>query len=114
MAQVDFLDQFVGQDSGRIAFGDQLSIIDDIGSFADVQGLADVVVGDQYTDALGLEVMDDLFDIANGNRVDPGKGFIEQDEFRRGGQGAGDFHATPFTTGQAHAEVVANVADVEF
>src|SRR5471030_3053269 len=58
--------------------------------------------------------MDDLLDVAYRNRVYTGERFVEQDEFRVGGQGSGDFHSASFTTGQAHAEVVTDVADVEF
>ncbi len=57
--------------------------------------------------------MDDLFDIANRNRVDAGKRFVQQDELGRGGQCASNFHTTTLATGQAHAKVVANVVDVE-
>src|SRR5690606_41176022 len=40
----------VGQDGFGIAFGDQPSIIDDVGGLADIQGLADIVIGDQDAD----------------------------------------------------------------
>src|SRR5690606_12440643 len=81
--------------------------------FADIQGLAHVVVGDQYADAFGLEVVDDLLDVTDRDRVDTGERFVQQDELGRGRQRAGNLDAAAFATGQAHAEVVANVADVE-
>uniref|UniRef100_A0A1I7Y9Y7 RNA polymerase beta subunit n=1 Tax=Steinernema glaseri TaxID=37863 RepID=A0A1I7Y9Y7_9BILA len=77
-------------------------------------GFTDVVVGDQHADALGLEVVDDLLDVAHGDRVDTGERFVEQDELGRGGQCPGNLHPAPLTTGQAHAQVVADVADVKF
>lgn len=46
MAQVNLFDQFVGQDGLGVSFGDQPAIIDDIGGFANIQGLTHVVVGD--------------------------------------------------------------------
>ena len=58
--------------------------------------------------------MDDLLDVADRDRVHAGEGLVEEDEFRRAGQGAGDFHPASFAAGQAHAEVVADVVDVEF
>src|SRR5690606_36872821 len=46
VAEIHFLDQLVGEDGLRIAFGDQLPIVDDIGGFAAIQGFAHVVIGD--------------------------------------------------------------------
>src|SRR5690606_15767371 len=112
--QVDFLDQLVGQDGLGVALGDQAAFADDVGGLADVQGLAHVVVGDQYTDAFGFQVLDDLFDVAHRDGVDAGEGFVEQDELGCAGQRAGDLHPAPFATGQAHAEAVADMGDVEF
>src|ERR1700712_635530 len=113
VAEIHFLDQLIGQDGFGIAFGDQLAIVDDIGCFADVERLTDVVVGDQDADALGLEMVDDLFDVAHGDRVDARERFIQQDEFGRCCQGAGDFDAASLTARKAHAQVVADVRDVE-
>src|SRR5690606_24121333 len=61
----------------------------------------------------GLEVMDDLLDVANGNRVDAGERLVEQDELGVGRQGASNLYPAAFATGQAHAEIVADMADVE-
>ena len=55
-----------------------------------------------------------MLDIAHRDRVDTGKGFVEQDELGGRGQCAGDFYPATLTTRQAHAQVVANVVDVEF
>jgi hypothetical protein len=38
-----------------------------------------------------LEEADDLLDFEHGDRVDAGKGLVEQDQARVGGQRAGDF-----------------------
>ena len=90
MAQVNFSHQLVGQNRFSIAFSDQLPVVDDIGGFADIEGLTDIVVGDQHANALGLEVVDDLFDVAHRDRIDTGKGFVEQDELGCRGQCAGE------------------------
>ena len=60
MAQVNFFDQIVCQDGFCVAFSDQSAIVDDVSGFADIQRFTHVVVGNQYTDTLGLEVVDDL------------------------------------------------------
>ncbi len=91
-----------------------MPVIDDIGRFADIEGLTDIVVGDQHANALGFEVVDDLFDVAHRDRIDTGKGFVEQDELGCRGQCAGNFYPTALTARQAHAQVVANMVDMEF
>ncbi len=74
--------------------------MDDRGAIDDFQRFSDIVVGDQDADAATLEIVDDLADIGDGQGIDAGEGFIEQHEGRLAGQGAGDFDAAAFTTGQ--------------
>lgn len=62
---------------------------------------------------LGLEVVNDLLDVTNRDRVDAGEGLVEQNELGVGRQGAGNLHAAALTTGQAHAEAVGDMVDVE-
>ena len=70
-----------------------MSGADDIGGVADIQGLAHVVVSDQYADAALFQMANDAFDVIHGNRVNPGERLIQQDEIRVGGQPAGNFGA---------------------
>src|SRR5690554_2910020 len=70
VTEIDFLDQLVGQDGLGVALGNQPALADDVGGFADIQGLAHVVIGDQHADALGLEMLDDLLDVADRDGVD--------------------------------------------
>src|SRR5690625_925701 len=90
-----------------------MAFADDVGAFADIEGLAYVVVGDEDADAALAQMADDLLDIMHGNRVDAGEGFIEQNEGGVRRQGTGDFHAAPLAPGQAHAEVFANMREVK-
>ncbi len=71
------------------------------------------MIGDQYADALGLQVMNDLLDIADRDRVDACKGFVKKNELGCRGQGAGYLDAASFATGQAHAEAVTDVVNVK-
>ena len=87
---------------------------DDVGSVADIQGFAHVVVGNQYADAPFFQMADNALDVIHGNRIHPGKGLIQQNEIRVGGQAAGDFRPAPFAAGQAHSQGIANVSDMEF
>ena len=55
-----------------------------------------------------------MLDIDHRNRIDPGKGFIQQDEVRIGGQRPGNFHAAAFTARQADAGLFRQVTDMQF
>ena len=57
------------------------------------EGLAYVVVGDKHADAALLQKAHDALDLQHGDRVDPGKRLVEQDEARPCRQRARDLHA---------------------
>src|SRR5690606_17185809 len=85
------------------------AIAEDVGAIADAEGLAHVVVGDQHADAAVLEVAHDALDLAHGNRVDAGEGFVEQHQPRPGSERARDFHAAALAAGEAGAVLVGHV-----
>src|SRR5690606_32914465 len=103
----------IAQDLVGRATCDNVPFTNDIGFFTNVQGLTYVVVGDQDANSSGFKVHDDLLDVADRDRVDPSKRFIQQDKSRLHGQGPGNFHAAAFAPGQAHAEAVTDVRDVK-
>ena len=74
-----------------------MAFANDKGGLTDIQRVADIVIGDEHPDAALLQVQDDLLDIVDRDRVDAGKGLIQQDEVRLGRQGAGDFDPAAFT-----------------
>ena len=57
-------------------------IVNDIRPVGNPQRLPDVVVGDEDADPAGFEVKDDFLDVRDGDRIDAGKGLVEEDEFR--------------------------------
>ena len=59
------------------------------------------MVGDQDANPEFLQVPDKVLDFDYGDRVDTGKGLIEQNKSWPGGQGAGDFRASAFAARQA-------------
>ena len=61
-----------------------------------------------------LILTDDVLNVDHRYRVDPGKGFIQQDEVRIGCQRTGNFHAPAFTARQADAGLFRQVADMQF
>ena len=52
--------------------------------------------------------------VADGDRVDAGKGLVEQHVIRPGGQGAGDLDAPPLAARQRDRGRLAQPCDVEF
>ena len=103
LAQIDLAHEFVFQQVGRGAFGDDAAFREDIGAFADAERLAHVMVGDQHADAAIVQVLHDLLDITDCNRINACERFVEQDEARIGCQCACDFDAATFAAGQALA-----------
>ena len=84
---------------------------DDVGVVANAQGLAHVVVGDQHADVAVFQEGDDALDLNDGNRVDAGKGLVEQDKARLRGQGAGDFHSASLATRERQRRRLAQMFD---
>ena len=68
------------------------------------------MIGNEHADALVGQVLDSL-DIDDGQGVDTGKRFVQQDEPGVRRQGAGDFHPPAFAAGKTHSEAVAHMAD---
>src|SRR3989344_1396184 len=111
LAEVDLADVGVLDDLGRATFGQHPALADDVGAVADAQRLAHVVIGDEHTDAAGLEEADDALDLDDRDRVDPGEGLVKQDEARLRGQGAGDLDAAALATGARHRRAGAQLLD---
>src|SRR5690606_30935855 len=114
MAQIYIAHRLVGQYGFGVSLGDEVAVIDYVGLVADIQRLAHVMVGDQHTDALILEMLDDLLDIVHRYRVHPGKGLVQQDELRICGQRPGNLGPSTLATGQAHPQAVTQMVDMEF
>ena len=104
----------IGQQRIRSPLREHAAFIEDIRAVANAQGLADVVVGNQHSDAAVLQVAHDALDLADRNRVDAGERFVEQHQARLGGQRAGDLDAAALAAGQARADLVGDVVDLQF
>ena len=55
------------------------------------------MVRDQDAQSAVLEGPDDPLDIFDGDGVDPGERFVEENEIRVGDHGPGDLETTPFS-----------------
>ena len=98
-AEIDGADLFVVDQVVGLAGGEDSTVADDVGSVADAEGFAYVVVGNEYADAARFEEVDDFLDVDDGNGVDAGEGFVQEDEARLHGEYAGDFDASAFAAG---------------
>ena len=58
------------------------------------------MVGNQHADAAVPQMLDDPLDVQHGDRVDPRKGLVEEDEAGVGGERPRDLHPSPLTAGQ--------------
>ena len=70
--------------------GDDLPFGDEVGAVDDVEGFANIMVGDEDGEASISQIGDDLLDIGYGDGVDSAKGFVEHEEAGFGDEGAGD------------------------
>ena len=61
------------------AFGEDAAGMGDVGSVDQTQGLADVVVGDEHTDTALLQVLHEILDVADRDRVDAGEGMASME-----------------------------------
>ena len=112
-AEVDAAHFRVVAENVRRTSPEDLSFVDDVGTVCDRESLADIVVRDEHADTARFEVEDDLLQVEDGNRIDAGKGFVEQDEGRLDAETARDLHASALATGQGIAAGLADVAEVQ-
>ena len=66
-------------------------MIHDVRAIRDAQCFPDAMIGDQHADSGAAKIADNLLKILHGQRVDPGKRLVEQNERGLQGQRAGDF-----------------------
>src|ERR1700733_12509370 len=90
------------------------AVVDDVGAIGYRERFAHVVVGDQHADAAGPQATDNFLQVENGDGIDAGKRFVEEDEGWIDAQTAGDFHAPPFAAGQRVATILPNVLQAKF
>ena len=100
LSKIDAAHIFIVHDFFGSARHQDRAVVQDIGAINDLEGLTHVVVGYQNADSAILELRDKVADFPHGNRIDAGKGFVEQQVFRIGRQTARDFDAPPLTARQ--------------
>ena len=68
------------------------------------------MVGDQHADAAPLEMLNQILDVADRDRVDAGERFVEQHERGFAGERAGDLAAAALAVGRGKADDIRNNA----
>ena len=99
------------EDLLRRTVGNQMALAHYVGALTHGQRFTNVVVRDQYAKPAVAQVLNDTFDIDNGDGVNARKRFIQQDEFWVCCQRARNLNAAAFTTGQRLAEAVTQMLD---
>src|SRR6478609_10767370 len=113
LTQVHLTNSFVGKDFFRTSGSDHRAAIHDTGPVTHAERFPHVMIGDQHADAARGQFGDDFLDVQHRDRIHAREGLIQQDEARRGGQRARDFHAPPFAARQCHAGAAAHMPDVQ-
>ena len=71
------------------------------------------MVCDDNADIAVLELRDDVLDVLHGDGVHAGEGFVQEDELRVHGEGAGNLAAAPLAAGELDALGLADLGEVE-
>jgi len=87
------------QDFIRPSMTEHFARPDHVAAVGDLQGLANLVVGDEDGDAVVLQAANDRLDAGDRHRVDAGERFVEQDDLGVGNQRPGDLQAPPLAAG---------------
>jgi hypothetical protein len=95
LSEIDLSDGGVARECKRRARAKDLSPVNYISPVDDGQSLPDVVIRDQDPDAARGQPANDLLDVEDRDRVDPGEGLVEQEKVGREHEAPRDLHAPP-------------------
>src|SRR5258708_36470347 len=87
---------------------------DDVSAITDPKRVANVVIGDQHTEAARLQKHDLSLQVGHIDRIDSCKGFVEKHEPGAGNQGAGNLHSTALSTRKRVAAAVCDMLQTKF
>ena len=99
-AEVKFPGLLVLDEEIAGAFAEDFALMQQVGAVNDAEGLADVVVRDDDTNASGLELEDDFLHLGDRDRIDGREGLVHEEKFGARDQGAGDFEPAAFAPGE--------------
>ena len=87
----------IGAELLRRTGTEDAALVNDVGAVSHRQRFADVMIGDQHTDAARLEREDNLLQIVDRKRIDARKWLVKQDERGLNAETAGDLNPAAFT-----------------
>src|ERR1700682_2659325 len=114
LAQVHLTNLRIGKNLIRRSGGEHRPLADDISARADTESFPDIMIGYEHADALVGQVLDYSLNIDNGQGVDTGKRFVQQDKPGIRRQGAGDFPPPALAARKTHSQAVPNMTYVQF
>src|ERR1700722_11507576 len=82
----------------RSSGGQDFAVLHNISAMGYAQCFAYLVIGDQDADPLAAQLADNFLDVHNGQRVDPGKWLVQQNEGRFKHQRPGYLQPPPLAT----------------
>src|ERR1700736_4918333 len=95
LAKIEAAHIGIRNDLSGIALDQHPAGMNNIGAVDQPQGLSYIVVGDENAYTAPFQMLDEQLNVANGDRIDSGKWFIEEHERRTPSQRTGDFAAPP-------------------
>src|SRR5690606_17016124 len=113
LTQIDSSHVLIIQNCPGLARRQHPPLAQNVRAVADFQRFPHVVVGDEHADAALLQMADQALDLDDGNGIDAGERFVEQDETRPARERARDLEAPALAAREAHAEAVAPLRDLQ-
>ena len=103
----------IGEDLVGRSVAEDLPAANHVAAVGYLQRLAHLVIGNQNGNAPLAELANNLLDATDGDRIDAGKRFVEENDLRIGNQAAGDFQSPSFAAGQRHRLTAAEFRDAK-
>ena len=114
VADVVAADVGVVDDLLAVAVGEDAALADHVAAVGDLERLAELVVGQQDADVVGLDQAADLvLDLGDGLGVDAGERLVEHDQLRLGDQRPGDLQPPALAAGDAVGLGLADLGQAE-
>lgn len=89
------------------------SLEDEVGAVHDVERFANIVIRDENRQALGAEILNNLLNIVNGDRIHAAKRLIKHEKRGIRDQRAGDGETALLSTGKCESLIFGDMVDAK-
>src|SRR5206468_1246869 len=96
-----------------VAFEHDLDFVNEVGAIDELEGLANIMVGDEDAEPAVLKPADNLLHFVDSDRVDTAERLVQQHELRIGDQGAGNLEPTLFAAAERIRHAVRDWREIE-